>query len=49
MAKEELASLVGASAKSSAFGNNLGALRTAKMIDYPSPGAAKCADWLHLE
>jgi Helicase HerA, central domain len=47
--KEELASLVGASLTSSAFDKNLGALRTAKMIEYPSPGQAKCAPWLHLE
>jgi hypothetical protein len=47
--KTELADLAGASATSSAYGNNLGALRSAGMIEYPAPGKAKCADWLFLE
>jgi len=47
--KDELAALVRASASSSAYGNNLGALRSAGMIDYPSPGMAKCADWLFID
>ena len=47
--KNELAELAQASATSSAFGNNLGALRSAGMIDYPGPGVAKAADWLFLE
>ena len=50
MAKEDLAAAaVGASFSSSAFGNNLGALRTAGMIEYPRSGAARAADWLFLE
>ncbi len=47
--KAELAELAGASANSSSFSNNLGGLRSAGMIDYPSPGTAKCADWLLME
>jgi hypothetical protein len=47
--KSELAGMAGASATSSAFGNNLGALRSAGMIEYPSAGMAKCADWLFLD
>ncbi len=49
IAKSELAEQAGASATSSAFGNNLGALRSAGMIDYPAPGEAKCADWIFLD
>jgi uncharacterized protein len=36
--RTQLALLAGASPKSSAYGNNLGALRTDGMIVYPSPG-----------
>lgn len=36
--RDALAGLVGASPASSAFGNNLGALRTLGLLDYPSPG-----------
>lgn len=39
----------GASPTSSAFTNNLGALRSAGMIDYPEQGKAKAASWLFLE
>jgi len=49
MAKQDLAEAVGASPNSSAFGNNLGALRTAGMIEYPRAGAARAAEWLFLE
>ncbi|MCC6192245.1 MAG: hypothetical protein IT318_24705 [Anaerolineales bacterium] len=34
-----MALLAGASPNSSAYTNNLGALRTAELIDYPTPGA----------
>ena len=38
IARDELARLAGASSSSSAYGNNLGALRTMGAIDYPQPG-----------
>lgn len=47
--KADLAEAAGISASSSAYGNNLGALRSGGMIEYPAPGKAKCADWLFLE
>jgi hypothetical protein len=47
--KEKLAELAEASATSSGYTNNLGALRSAGMIDYPSPGHARCADWLFID
>jgi hypothetical protein len=49
LAKDELAELVGVSAGSSSYGNNLGALRSAGMIEYSGPGQVKAADWLFLE
>lgn len=45
--KEELAGIAGASFKSSAYTNNLGALRSAGMIEYIT-GGVKAADWLFL-
>jgi len=47
--KGQLADAAGASATSSAYGNNLGALRSAGMIDYPDRGLVRAADWLFLE
>jgi uncharacterized protein len=47
--KNALADIAGASATSSSYGNNLGALRSAGMIDYPRPGSAKLASWVMLE
>lgn len=47
--KSVIAERVSASATSSSYGNNLGALRSAGMIDYPAPGKVKAADWLFLE
>jgi hypothetical protein len=38
IARETLASVTGASATSSAYGNNLGHLRSLGLIDYPRPG-----------
>lgn len=49
VSKDELAEQVGSSAASSSYGNNLGSLRSAGMIEYPEPGKAKAADWLFLE
>ena len=42
--KTQLALFAGASPKSSSFTNNLGALRTAGLIEYPTPGTAGLAD-----
>lgn len=47
--KSDLAELIGASATSSTYGNNLSALRTAGMIDYPAPGMVKLSPWVLLE
>ncbi|HEY0701163.1 MAG TPA: type IV secretory system conjugative DNA transfer family protein [Candidatus Acidoferrales bacterium] len=49
MDRNELAERSGASANSSAYTNNLGALRSAGMIDYPEPGKAKASDWLFID
>lgn len=42
--KTQLALFAQASPKSSGYTNNLGALRTAGLIDYPAPGAAALTD-----
>ena len=44
--KDELADMIGVSATSGGFFNNLGRLRTLGAIDYPSPGYAKASDLL---
>jgi Helicase HerA, central domain len=49
MDKGALAEAAGASPTSSAFTNNLGALRAAGMIDYPEDRKARIADWILLE
>ena len=49
MQKAELAERVGASFASSSYTNNLGALRSAGMIEYPEQGKARAADWIFLE
>lgn len=49
LTREEVAANAEASASSSAFGNNLGAIRTAGMLVYPERGQVKCADWLFIE
>lgn len=46
--KEELAARAEASATSSAFTNNLGALRSLGLIEYPSPGRARASDLLFV-
>lgn len=45
--KEELAQQAGCSPTSSAFTNNLGALRSAGMFDYVE-GGIRCQDWMFL-
>jgi hypothetical protein len=47
--KEELADRAGASATSSGYTNNLGALRSLGLIDYPAPGYVAARPVLFLE
>jgi uncharacterized protein DUF87 len=47
IAKSDLAEMVGVSSTSGGYFNNLGALRSAGMIEYAS-GGVRCADWLFL-
>lgn len=49
MAKDDLAQRIDVSATSGGFANNLGALRTLGLIDYPAPGKVRAADVLFLE
>jgi hypothetical protein len=44
--RETLADRIHVPPTSGGFKNNLGALRTAGLIEYPSAGMVKCADWL---
>jgi hypothetical protein len=44
-----LAEAVNVSPGSSGFDNNLGALRSAGMVNYPAPKTVRAADWLFLE
>lgn len=47
--REDLAEAAGASATSSAYGNNLGSLRSAGMIEYGPERTVKCENWLFVE
>jgi hypothetical protein len=47
--REELAAHAGASVSSSAFMNNLGALRSLGLIDYPAPGQVVVLPILFVE
>jgi hypothetical protein len=50
ISKVDLAERVGVSPDSGGgYQNNLGALRSAGMIEYPGPGMVRCADWLFIE
>lgn len=49
MEKADIAEKAGVSASSGNFGNNLGGLRSAGMISYPSVGTAKLESWVMLE
>jgi uncharacterized protein len=49
MERDELAAATGVSETSGGFRNNLGALRTAGMIDYPTQGQVKISNWVMLE
>jgi hypothetical protein len=46
MDRDSLAERAGVPPTSGGYKNNLGALRTAGLIEYPSAGMVKCADWL---
>lgn len=49
MTKEDLAANVGASATSSTFANNLGAMRTMGALTYPKPGEVRAADIMFID
>lgn len=49
LSKDEVAEVVGVSATSGSFANNLGAIRSAGMIDYPTKGMVRCSDWLFID
>lgn len=46
IASDRIAELAGYSASSGGFNNLRGSLRTIGLIDYPSPGQVRAADWL---
>lgn len=46
ISKDQLAAAIGASITSSSYSNNLGALRTLGLIDYPKPGRVVATDVL---
>lgn len=48
VAKEELAARAGVSAASSGFANNLGALRSLGLLDYPAPGRVAATSLLFI-
>lgn len=47
--KDELAERSGQKSTSGGYFNNLGAMRTAGLLDYPSPGNVLASSWLFLE
>lgn len=47
--REDLAAKAGSSATSSSFANNLGALRSAGMIEYTADKSVKASDWLFVD
>lgn len=50
MAKEDLATRCGYSnVRSGGFSEPIGRLRELGIVEYPSPGQVKCADWLYLD
>ena len=49
ISREDLAERAGVPATSGGFKNNLGAMRTAGLIEYPGAGAVRCADWLFVD
>lgn len=48
LSKDELAAAAGVAAASSGFANNLGALRSLGLIDYPHPGFVEATDLLFI-
>ena len=49
LGKEDLAAAAGASPNSSSYGNNLGAMRSAGMIDYLTDRSVVMQKWVFLE
>lgn len=49
LGRDELAETAGVSATSSAYGNNLGSLRTLGLLDYPKQGRVRAGEILFLE
>lgn len=49
LAKDDLAAAAGVSALSSGFANNLGAMRTLGLIEYPQPGTVAATDTVFLK
>lgn len=49
VSRDDLAEQAGVSRTSSAFDNNLGAMRSAGMIEYGPDKTAKCSDWLFID
>jgi len=48
ISKTELAEVAGFSPNSGGYNNYLGHMRTLGFVEYPSPGAVRCSDWLYL-
>jgi hypothetical protein len=48
ISREDLAERAGVPVTSGGFKNNLGAMRTAGLLDYPATGTVRCAEWLCL-
>ena len=46
--REDLAERASVPVTSGGFKNNLGAMRTAGLLDYPATGTVRCAEWLCL-
>ncbi len=49
LSRDDLAEQAGVSRTSSAFNNNLGAMRSAGMIEYGPNKMVKCSDWLFID
>jgi len=49
LCREELAERTGYHATGGGFGNLVGNMHTAGVVDYPQPGQVRCAEWLFLE
>ena len=49
ISREDLAERAGVPATSGGFKNNLGAMRTAGLLEYPGAGTVRCAAWLFVD